>query len=125
MLDPLFGTQASLLELGAARAAHEANKAFCEYIGDTSQPSWEDAPAWQTNSSIKGVQFLVANPEAPDSASHDSWLAEKDREGWVYGPVKDAEKKTHPCIVPFEDLPKDQQFKDALFQAVVRGALRL
>ena len=27
-----------------ARAAHEANRAYCIAIGDTSQPSWDDAP---------------------------------------------------------------------------------
>jgi hypothetical protein len=37
----------------------------------------------------------------------------------VYGEVKDAEKKTHPCIVPYKDLPPEQQAKDHLFKAVV------
>lgn len=52
---------------------------------------------------------------------HDSWLAEKARDGWVYGKVKDADAKTHPCIVPFSQLPVEQQIKDALFRATVLG----
>ena len=28
-----------------ARAAHEANRAYCLALGDTSQPSWDDAPS--------------------------------------------------------------------------------
>ena len=46
-------------------------------------------------------------------------MQEKINDGWVYGEVKDAEKKTHPCIVPFEELPEFQQKKDALFCAIV------
>ena len=29
-----------------AQVAHELNKAYCESLGDNSQPSWEDAPEW-------------------------------------------------------------------------------
>jgi len=68
-----------------------------------------------------GVKFSIANPDAPPSASHDSWSAEKVADGWVYGPVKDPEAKQHPCLVPYDDLPVEQRTKDYLFQAVVRS----
>jgi hypothetical protein len=38
----------------------------------------------------------------------------------VYGEVKDAVAKTHPCMVPYDDLPEFQRKKDALFLAIVR-----
>lgn len=104
-----------------ARVAHEVNRAYCRSIGDMSQPSWEDAPDWQRSSAINGVVFTLANPEAPPSASHESWLAEKRAAGWSYGPVKDPEKKEHPCFVPYEALPPEQRTKDYLFQGVVRA----
>ncbi|XUM24954.1 RyR domain-containing protein [Bradyrhizobium oligotrophicum S58] len=50
-------------------------------------------------------------------------MADKLRAGWVHGEVKDADAKTHPCIVPFDQLPRVQQAKDKLFRAVV-AALR-
>ena len=102
-----------------ARVCHEVNRAYCEGIGDTSQLKWEDAPEWQRNSAIKGVEFSRANPTAPPSASHDSWLEEKARTGWKYGPKKDEDKKEHPCFVPYESLPTEQKVKDYLFKAVV------
>lgn len=105
-----------------AKIAHEVNRAWCQFNGDHSQPTWADAPAWQTESAVNGVAFHRANPGAGDSASHDNWMAEKVADGWVFGPVKDPEAKTHPCIVPFEALPPEQQFKDRLFRTIVHAA---
>lgn len=104
-----------------AKVCHEANRAYCETLGDASQPRWEDAPEWQRLSAIKGVQHAVENPHAPPSASHDSWLEEKRATGWKYGPVKDPERKEHPCFVPYDELPIEQRRKDAIFVAVARA----
>lgn len=108
-----------------AQICHEVNRAWCEFNGDTSQPGWEAAPDWQRSSAINGVAFHRANPSAGDSASHDSWMAEKVAAGWVYGPEKlpEASPPTHHCIVPFEQLPADQQFKDRLFRMIVHAAI--
>ena len=107
----------------AARAAHEANRAYCAALGDESQVPWDDAPRWQRDSALEGVRFLVENPGAPASAQHSAWLEQKRRDGWKFGPKKDAGKREHPCIVPYEELPGSQRAKDAIFQAVVRGVL--
>lgn len=104
-----------------AKVCHEANKACCEAFGDTSQPHWADAPNWQKDSAIKGVQFCFENPAAPPSANHESWLEEKRQTGWKYGEVKDAEAKTHPCFVPYDQLPPEQKVKDYVFKAIVRA----
>lgn len=105
--------------MNIAKVCHEANRAYCQSIGDDSQKSWEDAPEWQRTSAEKGVEFNIANPTAPPSASHDSWLKEKADTGWKYGPVKDESKKEHPCFVPYAELPIEQRRKDALFKAIV------
>lgn len=102
-----------------AKICHQANKALCESQADFSQVDWDKAPQWQVDSARNGVRFVINNQHAPDSANHDSWMVEKVKDGWVYGEVKDAEKKTHPCMVPFEQLPIEQQLKDKLFRAVV------
>jgi len=104
-----------------AAVCHEANRAYCETLGDHSQIPWPDAPGWQRESAINGVRFSLDNPDAPPSASHESWLAEKAAAGWKYGDVKDAEAKTHTCFVPYEQLPIEQRLKDALFQHVVKA----
>ena len=104
-----------------ARVCHEVNRAYCTAIGDDTQVAWEDAPLWQRESAVNGVQSTLEHPEATPRASHVSWLAEKDRDGWKYGPVKDVERKEHPCFLPYDALPLEQLVKDYLFQAVVRA----
>lgn len=107
--------------LAIAQVAHEANRAYCAAIGDTSQVAWADAPDWQKESAVNGVKMHVANPAATPENSHESWLAEKVAAGWVYGPVKDAEKKTHPCCVPYAQLDAQQRAKDYIFRGVVHA----
>lgn len=106
-----------------ARICHEANRGYCAALGDTSQLPWADAPQWQKDSAIKGVQFIFDNPDASPSASHESWLEEKRQTGWSYGPVKDADKREHPCFVPYDQLPVEQRAKDYIFGAVARAML--
>jgi len=102
-----------------ARMCHEANRLYCQSIGDQSQLPWDEAAEWQRESAIKGVNFRLSNPDAPASSQHDAWMEEKLAAGWVYGEVKCAEKKTHPCLVSYDELPEEQRFKDELFVRIV------
>lgn len=104
-----------------AKVCHEVNRGYCQAIGDNSQKTWAEAEAWQRESAIAGVLFAIKNPNAGPDHQHNAWLADKTRDGWIYGPVKNPERKTHPCCVPYEALPLEQKVKDYLFKAVVRG----
>ncbi len=103
-----------------ARVCHEANRAYCRTLGDISQLPWEEAPAWQRESARMGVDLHLMGEFGPE-ASHISWMKQKTDDGWVYGEIKDPDKKTHPCIKPFADLPVEQQMKDHLFRAIVHS----
>lgn len=102
-----------------ARIAHQLNKAVCESQGDNSQVDWDDAPENIQESAKNGVEFVLGNPFAKPSDSHENWLKFKKEDGWKYGPVKDAEKKEHPCFVPYNELPPEQKLKDYTFKSVV------
>lgn len=103
-----------------AQVAHEANRAYCQMLGDASQPHWPEAPEWQQESARVGVRLALEGESNPEK-THQAWLEHKLACGWKYGPVKDPEKKEHPCMVPYADLPKEQRKKDALFLEVVRA----
>ena len=102
-----------------AQVCHEANRAYCLTLGDASQLSWESCPAWQMESAVNGVEFRITHPHAPVSTQHEQWMQEMLAAGWRHGETKDEEQKTHPCLVPFEQLPVEQQRKDKLFAAIV------
>lgn len=104
-----------------ACVCHEANRAYCEVLDDYSQPPWWEAPAWQKESAIAGVQAYLDNPGITPERSHENWMKLKEEGGWVYGETKDPDKKTHPCMVPYSDLPPKQRVKDALFLNVIKA----
>lgn len=101
-----------------ARIAHEANAALCDSIGEEANPRWDEAPEWQRQSSISGVRFNLENPAAQPDAIHENWMRERLEEGWRYGQVKDEKARTHPFLVPFEQLPPEQKAKDSLLKAI-------
>lgn len=105
-----------------ARLCHEVNRAWCQIQGDDSQVPWEEAPQWQRESALAGVVAQVNNKLTPRQ-QHEAWCDAKHADGWVYGPDKDPQAKTHPCLVPYERLPPAQRAKDHLFVAVVRAYL--
>ena len=55
--------------------------------------------------------------ESPEVA-HASWVKAYADNGWVYGEVRDDVKRTHPDMVPFDELEQREQDKDAVFLAV-------
>lgn len=104
-----------------AQVCHDANRAFCRTQGDFSQSEWNFADQWQRDSAIRGVAYALANPENTPEDQHNAWAKDKYADGWKYGPEKDAEKKTHPCLVKYAELPPAQRVKDALFLGIVRA----
>lgn len=43
---------------------------------------------------------------------HEVWAQTRISQGWTYGPVRDDERKQHPCLVPYEDLPESEKVYD-------------
>ena len=108
-----------------AQVAHQVNRAYCLALGDSSVPAWADAPQAQKDSILAGVDMHLANPDTTPEAAHQAWFDPKLADGWVHGEVKDAEKKVHPCMLPYEELPAEQKAKDYLFRGVVHALAAL
>ena len=43
---------------------------------------------------------------------HDTWAVGRISEGWTYGEKKDAEKKTTPLLIPYDELPESEKEYD-------------
>lgn len=105
--------------IDVARIVHEANRGYCDSIGDGSQVPWDLAPGWQKDSCLAGVRMLILNPECSLRDQHESWYKKKVSDGWTWGPVKDAEKKEHPAMRPWAELPSEQKIKNVIFRGLV------
>lgn len=56
--------------------------------------------------------------------AHNSWMAARIAEGWVYGPVKSVENKTSPNLVAWSDQPFEQRAKDLLALTTIISSVR-
>ena len=70
---------------------------------------------------MNGVKKVIDNPELTAPAIQAEWLKEKIDAGWKLGPVKDAVKKEHPCIMSFYELPVEIRVKDYLFAGIIKA----
>jgi hypothetical protein len=44
--------------------------------------------------------------------THDNWAEQRIAEGWQYGPERDDDGKTHPCLVAYDQLPESEKEYD-------------
>lgn len=102
-----------------ARTVHESIRAYQTYLGEAVAPPWEISGWMMQEATLEGVELAIRNPSP--GASHELWMQSLIRGGWVYGPEKDAEKKTHPSLIPFEQLSETEKTKDAIVVAISRS----
>lgn len=43
---------------------------------------------------------------------HEVWAQGRLAEGWTWGERRDDRRKTHPCLVPYEELPEAEREYD-------------
>lgn len=64
---------------------------------------------------------LVALTERLAENAHDLWARQRLDDGWTHGPQRDDRAKTHPCLVPYADLPDSEKAYD---RAAALGTLK-
>jgi hypothetical protein len=105
---------------------HEAHRGYSYVIGDQwSDPPWDGLPKWRREAVIEGVRAVRAG--LTPSQMHENWRSYYLSLGWVQGPSKDPDGRppTHPNLLPYGELPPDQQRKDYVFRAVVLALLTI
>ena len=102
-----------------ARLAHEVMRAYDAALG-ARKPNWQLAPVWMKRSTRNGVLYAIRNPDVSPAAAHEEWCRKKVEEGWSHG-ADDAGARTHPCLLPYDELTLEHRVKDYLFLGVVRA----
>lgn len=78
-----------------------------EHIKDYT-PAPLDVDGIELPEEINGLVELMARNV------HEVWASGRIREGWTYGPERDDRLKTHPCLVPYEELPESEREYDRM-----------
>lgn len=60
-----------------------------------------------------------------DAERHESWMAMHLESGWVYGEEFDPQKKTHPNLKPWDELPASTRSKARIFDFCAKAAAKL
>lgn len=50
--------------------------------------------------------------EAMAKNVHEIWAQERINQGWTYGEKRNDVLKQHPCLIAYEDLPKEEKVYD-------------
>jgi serine phosphatase RsbU (regulator of sigma subunit) len=80
----------------------------------------------QVKKNYKAVALRL-NEEEIDTMSrveHLRWSWEKRLNGWIFGPAKDDIRKTHPSLIPYEDLSESEKNKDRQLVKLIPALLQ-
>jgi len=102
-----------------ARVGYEVYRAG---FGDPTKPEWDSAPDDERETAREMV-VAVLSGSTPEQ-EHAKWCTRKDGAGWSFGDDYDEERKLHPNMVPYDDLPEEHRALDQLFVAAVASAAR-
>ncbi len=76
--------------------------------------SWQDLPdTFKKNAENAVIQIMNSSSHSPEDL-HNLWMKPLVNGGWSQGPY-DRENKTHPCLIPFEELPESEVLKDEIW----------
>ena len=54
----------------------------------------------------EALEWLV---EKMSKNVHEVWAETRVSQGWTYGEQRNDELKTHPCLIPYEELPEEEK----------------
>lgn len=70
------------------------------------EPNVIDTSDVTVSSEIENLAELLARN------THEVWSQGRIRGGWTYGEKRDDAAKTHPCLVPYDQLPESEKEYD-------------
>ncbi len=62
--------------------------------------------------SIELPAELLALAEDIARNVHEVWAQSRISQGWTFGPERDDNRKEHPCLIPYEELPEIEKAYD-------------
>ena len=103
----------------AARVCHAAIRQLREEQGSPRGPVWGLLVAEERGWYLRAVELAAAG--CTPASVHRQWMASLLAAGWSAGPDIDHAKRTHPDLLPWEDLGEDARRRFFLLQMVAIG----
>lgn len=57
------------------------------------------------------LELLELTEEIAENV-HENWAVGRIKEGWIYGPERNDQKRTTPCLVPYDQLSETEKDYD-------------
>jgi hypothetical protein len=74
--------------------------------------SHEYRPATIDTSKVQLPREIEDLTEKLARNAHEIWSRQRLADGWRLGPQRHDEKKQHPCLIPYEELPESEKIYD-------------
>ena len=103
------------------KTLYEATRLEAEWSHRTIVPErWEQRDEKFRKQMIELIGRYMEMEKLPTpEEAHNSWMESYFKMGWKYGEKRDPILKTHPDLVPYDNLPQDEKDKDAIFLILV------
>ena len=110
-----------------ARFVYEAARLENVAAGRPINPEpWEKRDASFRSNMIRAVSRQCGKRRLTSPKKlHEAWVRAYKHLGWTYGPVRDANRKTHPDMVPFHKLGQLEKEKDWVFYMLCKIARKI
>ena len=101
------------------KVCHDKNNELMVANGETPRGDWESLDQVDKDLTYKSVKRIIDDRTITAKDIHDEWMTNKESDGWVYGLVKDPVNKTHPLMIPFDEMSDIDKQKDQSFIDIV------
>ena len=61
---------------------------------------------------VKLPEDLEVLVEQMSKNVHEVWAETRINQGWTFGEKRNDDLKTHPCLIPYEELPEEEKEYD-------------
>ncbi len=110
-----------------AHVAHEATRPL-HAEGERGSQRWHDRanegkhlPGWQKDDAFEKVKYQVEHPGCSAEDVHENFCALREKHGFKLGDGFSVEKKTHPGLVAWSDLPPASKQRHEVAHSVVES----